>query len=360
MADLKVLLYRRSLDLRSGAGQLLYAQLVGLDAAGVTAAVACERGGLKFWWRTKRWPRRYSAAAMPRLQQDGWLVVDHGASIPTAEVVYVHNLESEARRYVPRADLSAHSDREHAFFGRLDDATLVVANSQLVKGALVRDFGLAEARVAVLYPGFDPERFNASIAREARAPARRILGVDGATPLIGFVTSGDFAKRGLDLFLEAASRIAAVRSDARFLVVGSKQLPRSAAEHALTRDGRLHYRPKNHRPEFWFAALDLFLYTARYEEFGMVVAEAQAMGLPVLTSRRVGASECLPHNYRPWLLEQPDAELFAQHALKLLEDSNVRGELAAAATVSVAAHDRNAYVRGTIAQLLAAQKRRLR
>jgi glycosyltransferase involved in cell wall biosynthesis len=360
MAALKVLLYRRSLDLRSGAGQLLYTQLLGLDAAQVTAAIACERGALKFWWRTKRWPRRCSAAAMPRLQQDGWLVVDHGASVPTAELVYVHNLASEARRHVPRGDLSAYSDREHAFFGRLDDATLVVANSQLVKSALVRDFGLAAARVAVLYPGFDSERFNANAAREARAPARRTLGIDAATPLIGFVTSGDFAKRGLDLFLDTASRIATARPDVHFLVVGSKQLPRSAAEHPLVRDGRVHYRPKGHRPEPWFAALDLFLYAARYEEFGMVVAEAQAMGLPVLTSRRVGASECLPQNYRKWLLEQPNAELFAQHALTLLEDPATRAELAAAAAASVAAHDRSAYVRGTLAQLLAAQKRRLK
>ncbi len=231
MAELKVLLYRRSLDLRSGAGQLLHTQLLGLEAARVTATIACEHGALKFWWRTNRWPRRYSAAAMPQLQQEGWLVVDHGASIPTAEVVYVHNLASEALRYVPRSDLSSFADREHAFFGRLGVSTLVVANSQLVKSALVRNFGLADARVAVLYPGFDSERFNAAVARAARAPARRALGIRGDAPLIGFVTSGDFAKRGLDVFLDSASRIAAARPDARFLVVGSKRVRKLKRGH---------------------------------------------------------------------------------------------------------------------------------
>ena len=70
--------------------------------------------------------------------------------------------------------------------------------------------------------------------------------------------------------------------------------------------GVVRYRPKSRHPEPWFAALDLFLYPARFEEFGMVLAEAQAMGVPVLTSRRVGASECLPSAYAPWLLDGPE------------------------------------------------------
>ncbi len=36
-------------------------------------------------------------------------------------------------------------------------------------------------------------------------------------------------------------------------------------------NGKLAYRPKRRDPERWFAALDLFLYPARFEEFGMVV-----------------------------------------------------------------------------------------
>jgi glycosyltransferase involved in cell wall biosynthesis len=360
VAELKVLLYRRSLDLRSGAGQLLHAQLLGLEAAGIPVAIACERGALKFWWRTRRWPRRSTAAAIPSLQKDGWLVVDHGMSVPTAEIVYVHNLANEAQRYVSRGDRSAYAGREHAFFARLDAATLVVANSQLVRKALIRDFGLAAERITVLYPGYDADRFNRDSALALRARARRALGLDDETPLVGFVTSGDFAKRGLDLFLEAAARIAASRSDVRFLVVGSKRLPGTAANHPLVRDGRVHYRPKSGVPELWFAALDLFLYAARFEEFGMVVSEAQAMGVPVLTSKRVGASECLPTSYARWLLDEPVAQRFADAALELLEDANVRGVLAAASAASVSAYDRRAYASGTLAQLLAAQKRRLK
>jgi glycosyltransferase involved in cell wall biosynthesis len=177
-------------------------------------------------------------------------------------------------------------------------------------------------------------------------------------PLVGFVTSGDFVKRGLDLFLEAAARIASARPATRFLVVGSKELPESVRAHALVRRGAVLHRPKSRYPEPWFAALDVFLYPARFEEYGMVVAEAQAMGVPVVTSRLVGASECLPEAYAPWLLDRPEPTAMAALALTLLTDPPQRARLAAAAAASVVAFDDHAYGEGT--RDLAAQNRRLK
>jgi glycosyltransferase involved in cell wall biosynthesis len=154
-------------------------------------------------------------------------------------------------------------------------------------------------------------------------------------------------------------RIAAARPDARFLVVGSKRLPDEARAHALVRSGLLLHRPKSRRPEPWFAALDLFLYPARFEEFGLVLAEAQAMGVPVLTSRRVGASECLPAAYAPWLLDAPDVAALADRAVALLADASLRAGLARAAAQTVVAFDERAYVDGT-RRLIAAQNPRLK
>jgi glycosyltransferase involved in cell wall biosynthesis len=351
MSERKVLLYRRTLDLRSGAGQLLLTQLLGLEAAGVRTAIACERGALRFWLRTRRRARHTSALELAAWQRDGWLVIDHEASVPSAQIVYVHNVASESRRHTLGEEHGGNFARERDFFSRLSGTALIVANSELVKRVLVRDFGLTEERVTVLYPGFDAERFNLETARRLRPGARAALGLDDRTPLVGFVTSGDFAKRGLDVFLAAATRIAAARSDVRFLVVGSKQLPRYVLEHPLWLSERVHYRPKTRVPERWFAALDVFLYAAHFEEFGMVITEAQAMGIPVLTSRRVGAAECLPTSYGEWLLEQPDAVRFADLALALLDNAQLRQQLGASAAAQAAKYDRRAYVSGTLALL---------
>jgi glycosyltransferase involved in cell wall biosynthesis len=143
------------------------------------------------------------------------------------------------------------------------------------------------------------------------------------------------------------------------LVVGSKRLPDKLRRHELVVRGVVQHRPKGVGPERWLAALDLFLYPARFEEYGLVLAEAQALGVPVLTTRLVGASECLPQCYAPWLLDRPDPALLAAHALALLGDDALRGMLAATAAVSIRSFDDMAYVRGTL-RLIEAQKRRLK
>src|SRR5262249_54319144 len=233
--------------------------------------------------------------------------VDHGLCVPNAAVVFVHNLATEANAHVPRPDWAAQAAAERDFFAALRKDALLVANSRLVANALCARFGAAPERVVVQHPGFQAARFNPSRAAELRAVARRELGVAADAPRGGLITSGDVEKRGLDEFVAAAERITAGRPDTRFLVVGSKSLPLAVRRHALAATGRLLHRPKSRAPERWFAALDLFLYPALFEEFGMVVLEAQAVGLAVVTSRRVGAAECLPPIYERWLTERPVA-----------------------------------------------------
>jgi glycosyltransferase involved in cell wall biosynthesis len=354
-----VVLYRPSLDARSGAGQLLEMQWRGLESAGVPTLLACERGAFKFWLRTGVRARRPTAAHIERLQAQGATLVDHGLTFPSADIVFVHNLAIEAQRHVPGYVAADAARLERELFQALRPSATVVANSKLVAEALREHFGIGGERVTVLYPGFDARRYSSQRSAQLRTAARRALGVAAGAPLVGFVTSGDFAKRGLDLFLECAARIAAARPDARFLVVGSKRLPENVRAHALVRAGVVSYRAKTRHPEPWFAALDLFLYAARFEEFGMVLAEAQAMRVPVLTSRRVGASECLPAEYAPWLLDAPEPGAMAERALALLADADLRARLADAAAASVVAFDERAYVEGT-RRLIAAQNPRLK
>jgi glycosyltransferase involved in cell wall biosynthesis len=121
----------------------------------------------------------------------------------------------------------------------------------------------------------------------------------------------------------------------------------------------LLYRPKSRAPERWFSALDLFLYPALFEEFGMVVLEAQALGLPIVTSRRVGAAECLPPVYGPWVADRPLADDLAERVLALLADAAARRGLSAAGIANASAYDDRAYGRASAATILV-QKRWLK
>lgn len=347
-----VLLYGRRFDLHSGAGQLVWMQALGLREAGVDVRLACQRGALKFSLRTGLRVERVSARRARGLASRKVTLVDHGAELPDADVVFVHNLLGEADSYLEDASLAERVELEAAFYRQLKPSACLVANSKHVATALMERYGMDPGRIVVHYPGHDAVRFAASRKGELRAKARRALGLDDSIPVLGFVTSGDMHKRGLDLFLAAAERVAAAVPEARFLVVGARHLPDYAREHALWQSAKLLYRPKNKRPELWLAALDVFTYAARFEEFGMVVLEAQAMGLPVLTSRRVGAAECLPPIYEPWLMEQPDSVELAEKSLALLKDEATRRQLELAGIDNSAAYGRHSYVRASTATIL--------
>jgi glycosyltransferase involved in cell wall biosynthesis len=347
-----VLLYRPSLDFTSGAGQLMRMQLRALRDARESAEIGCERGALRFWLRSGTRARRLSRAEAT-VRRDARLVVDHGLCLPSADVVFVHNLATEAARHGVVSATPEKVAAEKAFFGELAPHVALVANSTLVSKALMADFDIVPSRIVVHHPGFDARRFDASRVAVLRAKARRKLGVEDDAPLVGMITSGDFQKRGLDVFVESAELIAAALPEARFLVVGSKALPATARVHPLYTTGRLLYRPKMREPERWFAALDLFLYPALFEEFGMVIVEAQAMGLPIVTSRVVGATECLAPSYDRWLNERPDAAQFAVRSLALLGDQGLRRELARAGIERSRAQDDHAYGRASLATILA-------
>ncbi|HEX5421125.1 MAG TPA: glycosyltransferase family 4 protein [Gammaproteobacteria bacterium] len=348
-----VLLCRPTLSLRSGTGPLMRLQAEALRAAGERVELHCRRGALKFFLETRLLVRRASPARLrQRAALPGCLLVDHGMRLPEADMVFVHNLFSEAVLHLPRDDWRAAAGEEAAFFDELDAQASIVANSELVRRGLVERFGLEAGRIVVERPGFDGARFNRESAGTLRTRGRAALGIDDSTPLVGFVTSGDFGKRGLDVFLQAAEHIADVRPNARFFVVGSTRLPDLAARHPFVSNGRLLYRPKGPRPEPWFAALDVFLYPARFEEFGLVVTEALALGVPVLSSRRVGAVECLPAAYEPWVLEAPEARAFAERALSLLADAELRRGLGEAGAASAASWEAKRYADATTALML--------
>lgn len=349
---MSVLLYRRRFDLRSGAGQLIRMQAEGLRAAGTEVRLACQRGAWKFFMRTGLPVKRVSRRSAQSLCRSGHVVVDHGAELAGADLVFVHNLFSAANQYLEDAVPEQRITGEAAFFRQLRPATTIVANSQLIRDALVRQHGLNPQRIVVHYPGFESQRFAASRAARLRRKARAALELGAAVPLVGFITSGDMHKRGLDLFLTAAERIAAQSPGVRFLVVGARHLPEWAVRHPLFVSQTALYRPKNKQPELWLAALDVFLYAARFEEFGMVVAEAQALGIPVLTSRRVGAAECLPATYQPWLTDRPDGAEFAAKTLALLADEPTRRQLGLAGIANIAAYDRQHYVDAAVATIL--------
>ena len=141
-------LFLKKLDLYSGTGQLLRTQVQALRAHGIDATLACERGGLRYFLRTGIKTNRTSVAALrARARDPDTLIVDHNLAIPEADTVFVHNLATDANRFLPAADLRSPIEfgigihggevivgdigyRERTVFTALGDAVNVAARLQ--------------------------------------------------------------------------------------------------------------------------------------------------------------------------------------------------------------------------------------
>jgi len=301
---------RDTLNVRSGAGQMIASQARFFSRRQYAVTVCCNklsRGTRSaFGDVTVQHRSRLSRVLIPRARRmhsfagsirnlcatHPGILIDHEPFLESADISYVHNFLAPEYADCMEAYMPRQND-----LARLWEKTrgqhLIVANSKLVKQGLVELFALPEARIEVIYPGYDPARFSLETRDESRRGMRKRLGISDDVKLVGLITSGNFYKRGLDRFLDCIEKLKQTEPTLKALVLGGPRCPAILKSHPLMHSGDVIYQCSTFAPEHYFAALDILLFPARYEEFGIVILESMAMGVPVVTSAAVGASEIL-------------------------------------------------------------------
>ena len=99
-------------------------------------------------------------------------------------------------------------------------------------------------------------------------------------------------QKGAAAAIRAAARVDGVRL---VLVSGSNTDADRAVVRAEGAADRVVFHPFSRHIEQFFAAADVFLFPTIYEPYGMVISEAMASGIPVITSRAAGAAELIEH-----------------------------------------------------------------
>jgi len=155
---------------------------------------------------------------------------------------------------------------------------------------IARDYGVRPERIAVVYNGVDLERFRPEHRATLGPAARLALGVPADARVCVGIGTG-FRRKGFDLLLRLW-REAAPAKVVLVLVGGDERLARWRRE-AGALDGRAVVTGPRADVEAILAAADAACVPSRQEAFGNVVLEACAAGVPVVTSRRVGAAELL-------------------------------------------------------------------
>lgn len=265
--------------------------------------------------------RRAAGALLRRQHFD--VVHAIGGALPGASVITAQFCHAAWAAVAPRPSLyqravthQAIADERAAY--RHPALRAVVAVSRTTAADVANHYGPLQAPVTVIPNGVDLDVFRPrGTTRPARDPA-----------VVLFV--GAYERKGLETAIQA---LALMRTRTRLRAVGAG--PRRRFELLAERLGvadRVTLEPP--RPDIGavFAEADAFVFPTRYDPFGMVVAEALACGVPVVTSAAAGAADLIvPGEHGAVIPDARDARAFADALDAVLADRERMGATARSA-----------------------------
>jgi glycosyltransferase involved in cell wall biosynthesis len=160
-------------------------------------------------------------------------------------------------------------------------ARIVVAVSTRIRQELIQ-IGVPEDRIRVIWNGVDPEEFS------PRAADRGPFGLPATAPAALFVGDIRSPLKNMDTLLHALKET----PDLHLAVAGDlRESPYPPLTARLGLAERVHFLGSRSDVPELMRAVDFFVLPSRYESFSLVLLEAMASGLPVVTTRMVGAAE---------------------------------------------------------------------
>jgi UDP-glucose:(heptosyl)LPS alpha-1,3-glucosyltransferase len=212
---------------------------------------------------------------------------------------------------------------------RRSAAARFIAPSGRVREDLAEHHRLRDG-VRVIHHGTDTETFHPRNRTAWRAAARADLGLMPEDCVALYV--GDMQK-GMPAAVRAVAKAPGVK-----LVAVSRTDPGPYAALAASAGvaDRVRFVPPTTEIARYYAAADLFLFPTYYDTFGLVLTEAMASGLPVVSSLAAGAAELVTHGESGWLTADPwDADQIAEGVQALAADPELRDRMGAAARAAV-------------------------
>ena len=199
--------------------------------------------------------------------------------------------------------------------------TRVVCVSSSLKARTMAHTGFSEEDLVVIPNGIDTEIFRPGEGRRLREE----LGIAPEVLLVGSVGNVRPAK-DYQTLLRTAHRVKAVMGPkVKFVVAGQRTRPLFDELESLQRELELEDTVeflgfRDDIPEL-LRALDLLLLSSSHEGFSLVVVQAMATGLPVVSTRCGGPEEIFADEREGLFCPPGDPEALAAGILRLKRDS---------------------------------------
>jgi 1,2-diacylglycerol 3-alpha-glucosyltransferase len=227
----------------------------------------------------------------------------------------------------------------HFSTGQCNGVDAIVVPSQAMLDVL-RDYGI-QTSAEVIPTGIDLDQFSQGDGRRFRARHA----IPPERPVLVLVSRLAFEKN-IDFILRALVRIKAEVPDVLLVIAGEgpaqRDLERLVEQLGLSDNTRfLGYLNRDGSLEDCYRAGAAFLFASRTETQGLVLLEAMALGVPVVSTAVMGTKEVLGDGQGALIAEEDEAD-FAGKAVRLLKEPALRKRLAREAVEH--AHDWSAPV----------------
>ncbi|MBV9126319.1 MAG: glycosyltransferase family 4 protein [Planctomycetes bacterium] len=239
------------------------------------------------------------------------------------------------------AGLAKKLDLAHRSFSRLErrqylgsDQSLVIVISNMVRDHFRRYYGTEPARLRVLHAAIDPGRFDESNRLQLRREFRQRWHLR-PDETAGLFVAMNYRLKGLEPLLHAVARLGP--QPFRLLVVGH---PRTGRYQRLARrlgiEQRVSFLGPNRDVRTAYFAADFLVHPTFYDPCSLVVLEALACGLPVITTRYNGAGELLRPPREGYIIHDPHHHEELAEAMRQLLDPDRRAACGRAARQAAA------------------------
>ena len=221
--------------------------------------------------------------------------------------------------------------------GRLLDAPnapLVLCLSEYVKRTVRQWYALDDSHLPILFNAVDLEKYDPTRLPGARRDRRSALGLGEEHTVAAFV-GHDFERKGLREAIVAMGRLRSANDAAaaslRLLIVGRARVARylALAAELGVREQVIALGDVADSYSVYRAA-DLVVLPTKHDPCSLVVLEALAMGVPVISTRFNGACEIMTSGVHGVVLDDPADVDALTSAIRRLLDAGARRRMSQA------------------------------